>query len=382
MQGRRLMDDLMRVGLFWPTSRTIFPTAYIAEQNPDALDLAAQLGLAREVEQAGFDFGLLADAYGVLSGASSRIGHHDPSMHAVVWAMALFGATSRLGLISTMHPTFIDIIDLAQFGAQLDYASKGRWGWNVTTGYREEEPDLFGGNGLASHDERYGIAEEAVAIVRQLWSPGYPYVKHEGAFCRFEGRLLGPGPQKADGPVIVNAGASDQGLRLAGRQCDYLFAPVVEHSDLRRLADRMSIEGQAAGRPRDTRVLANVQCLMRDDRYEAHDEWEVVSATMASSAEFKIFTERLSKGSKGAADAQARGGFSAEAKAGGLNPLVGTPDSVADELIDLYHDFGYRGVLISAPYWGPGEMARYARVFERLEQAGVWEPSVRRESLW
>lgn len=383
MRSRCDDDDLLRVGLFWPTSRTVFPTAYVCEQNPEALDLEAQLRLARELEAAGFDYAVLADAYGTVSTSSSRIGHHDPSIHAVVWAMALFAVTSKLGLISTMHPTFIDSVDLAQYGAQLDRVSNGRWGWNVTTGYRAEEPRLFGADGLADHDERYGIAEEAVVAVKQLWDEDRPYVEQKGKFRSVAGRLPGPGPITPGGPAVVNAGASDQGLRLAGRYCDYLFAPVVDHSHLHRLTERMKAEADLAGRQSSAKVLAGVRCLIREDAQQARDEWEVVSATIAASESQSVFSQTIAKGSKGAAYATKHGGgLQGETKEGALNPLIGTAETVADELIALYHDQGYRGVLVNTPYWTPGEMLLYGPMFDRLEEAGVWRPISKRESLW
>ncbi|GAA2588316.1 LLM class flavin-dependent oxidoreductase [Dactylosporangium fulvum] len=384
MVDRSGSDDLLRVGLFWPTSRTVFPTAYVCEQNPEALDLAAQQRLAVETEAAGFDFGVLADAYGTVSEESSRIGHHDPSIHAVLWAMALFSVTSRMGLISTMHPTFIDAIDLAQYGAQLDYVSNGRWGWNVTTGYRPDEPRLFGADGIADHDERYGIAEEAVVTVRRLWAEDRPQVEQRGTYVRLSGRLPGPGPATPGGPAMVNAGASDQGLRLAGRYCDYLFAPVVDHAHLERLDQRMREEAANAGRDSSAKVLAGVRCLLRDDPQEARDEWEVVKASMDASKELNVFAKTIAQGSKGAAYAtnSGRGALQAERKEGALNPLVGTPETVAEELIELYHDHGYRGILVNTPYWTAGEMPRYGRMFARLQEAGVWQPISQRSSLW
>jgi FMNH2-dependent dimethyl sulfone monooxygenase len=374
----RRTDDLMRIGLFWPVSRGVLAAPFLMSQNPPALDLSAHQRLAREVEAAGFDFALLADGYGTISPESTRIGHHNPSTHALLWAVALFAVTNRMGFISTMHTTFIETIDLAQFGSQLDHISGGRWGWNVTTGYREHESKLFGLDGLGDHDERYGIAEEAVATVRQLWAPGKPEVRlEEGAHRRVVGALPGPSPTNSLGPAIVNAGASDQGLKLAARYCDYLFAPVVEHTDVADLQQRLADEGSAFGRSESAMVLTGVRCMLRDTEQEAEDEWQVVETALAASAGSKAFKSALAKGSRSSAEFMRRGG--------GTRPstdLVGTPRTVADEIARRYHDHGYRGFLMMPPYWGAGEFTPFAELFERLERHGVWAPASKRGSLW
>lgn len=367
----------MRIGLFWPVSRGVLAAPFLMSQNPAALDLAAHQRLAREVEAAGFDFALLADGYGTISPESTRIGHHDPTTHAVLWAVALFAVTSRMGFVSTMHTTFIETIDLAQFGSQLDHISGGRWGWNVTTGYREHESKLFGLDDLGDHDQRYGIAEEAVATVRQLWAPGKPEVTEPGVHRSVLGTLPGPSPTNPLGPAIVNAGASEQGLRLAARYCDYLFAPVVEHTDVAALHARLAAEGAEFGRSQPAMVLTGVRCLLRDTEQDAQDEWQVVETAMAASAGSKAFRRAMAQGSRSSAEASQRGA--------GSKPdtdLVGTPRSVADEIARRYHEHGYRGFLIMPPYWGDGEFTRFAELFERLESHGVWAPASERGSLW
>ncbi|MBV9626579.1 MAG: hypothetical protein JO230_00650 [Xanthobacteraceae bacterium] len=74
----RLRDGTMRFGVFWPYSRTLIPSATIAERNPDVLDVHNHVRLAQAIEAVGIDFTLIADGYAPASAENSRIGFQDP----------------------------------------------------------------------------------------------------------------------------------------------------------------------------------------------------------------------------------------------------------------------------------------------------------------
>jgi dimethylsulfone monooxygenase len=118
----------MRFGVFWPYSRTLIPSAAIAERNPDVLDVHNHVRLAQAIEAVGVDFTLIADGYAPASEENSRIGFQDPSTNAVIIAVPLMMATSRLGFISTMHTRFLHPVVIARWGAHLDWVSGGPLG--------------------------------------------------------------------------------------------------------------------------------------------------------------------------------------------------------------------------------------------------------------
>lgn len=366
-QAARSDDELLRIGYFWPTSRTVIPTALVASRNPDALELSHHLRLARELEEVGFDFGLLSDAYGLVSDDSSRIGHHDPSIHAVLWAIPLLRATSRMGIVSTMHTTFLPVPELAQFGAQLDHLSGGRWGWNITTGYRPEEPKLFGFDGLADHDLRYDIAEESLLAVKSYWASGAMSTEFVGTHRRSAGQLSGPPPVRQPAPLIVNAGASDRGERFAAELCDYLFTLGTQPADVAAVTERAHGLAARVGRgPDELRIVASNYCLLDEDAGRAADAWAEIEDSMGSSS--------------AVAKMASVAGRDDSRKIG--RALVGTPDDVAAMMVERYHEYGYRGLMLMVPYWNEGDMRCYARLFHLLEAAGVWRPRAKRASLW
>ncbi|MET0781794.1 MAG: LLM class flavin-dependent oxidoreductase [Microbacterium sp.] len=385
----RRADDLLRIGLFWPTSRTQIPCGYVAQQNPDVLDVEWQRRMARETESVGFDFVLLADSYSPNSAASSQIGHLDPSTHSIPWSWLVLGETTTLGVIATMHTTFIPPADIASFGAQLDSMSNGRFGWNITTGYRESEPALFGGDGLADHDERYDMAEECIEVVLDLWTADAPTV-HHGRYRRCEGFLEGPPPVQRPGPILVNAGASDRGMHTAARYCDYVFTSVPDYAQVPRLTAKLAKFAHESGRDASPEVLVLVTTLLRDASGEARAEMRRVNeATAAESEAALAFYRRFAEGSESFAKSAARAGDNSKVtdptkvtRAVYSPPLLGRPTDVAEEVITIYREHDVRGFLFSMPYFWWDDLAKYAELFDELHRAGVWRPARERESLW
>lgn len=204
----RYWDGTLRFGVFWPYSRTQIPSAFVAAQNPDVLDIRNHIRLAQVIEGLGFDFVLVADGYASQSEDGSRIGYQDPSTHAIIWAVPPMMATRHLGIVSTMHTTYLHPTHLARFGGHLDCLSGGRWGWNIVTGFRENESSLFGFSDLGTHDERYEMAEESVQVVKALWRN--PTLNHAGAHYTINGRMRRPIPETL--PLLVVEPARSAGI--------------------------------------------------------------------------------------------------------------------------------------------------------------------------
>ena len=87
VRKHRLRDTTMRFGVFWPYSRTLIPSATIAERNPDVLDVHNHVRLAQAIEAVGVDFTLIADGYAPASAENSQIGFQDPSTNAIIIAV-------------------------------------------------------------------------------------------------------------------------------------------------------------------------------------------------------------------------------------------------------------------------------------------------------
>jgi alkanesulfonate monooxygenase SsuD/methylene tetrahydromethanopterin reductase-like flavin-dependent oxidoreductase (luciferase family) len=358
-------DSSLRFGVFWPYSRTPIPSAMVAARNPDILDLEAHVALARAMESAGLDFLLIPDGYAAGSDEASAVGFQDPSTHAVIWAAPLMLATRRIGVMSTMHTTFLHPVHLARFGGQLDALSGGRWGWNIVAGNRPNEARLFGYDGLPDHDLRYDMADECVRAVDALWAVNGA-ISHHGAHYNIEGRMRGPRP--AVRPAMVSAASSARGRTFAAAHCDYLFASITKPADLLEIRADLAAKAKEMGRaPPPTLLFATI--LVRKGEGEAAHEWDDIQRSLDPAAQ-KVWSGQLAKATHG-------GKLTTD-----YPVLLGTPAEVATQILALREETGLSGFVLRMPYWAPGEADMLGEVLAELGRVGAWRSPAAREFSW
>lgn len=356
-------DGTMRFGLFWPYSRTPIPSEEVARRNPDVLDIDNHVRLARAAEEAGLDFGLIADGYAPASEENSRVGFQDPSTNAVLWAPQLFAATRHLGFVSTMHTAYLHPTLIARLGAHLDFLSGGRWGWNVVNGFREHEALLFGLENL-DHDGGYDRSEEATTIIRSLWAGDS--IDHTGNHYRVKGRIRRPLP--AETPLLVSAASSARGRIYAARHCNYLFAAPNDARTIRELTAELESNAAAAGRE-PPRIIMLCDLFIRDEPGRAQEEYGALMESQDAEAR-KVWAQHLSRINPHGA------------RADQITAFAGTPAEIAEQIVSLHRDSGLTGILFRPIIWQPEEISRLAGLFGLLEKAGVWVPPAARGHSW
>lgn len=180
---------------------------------------------------------------------------------------SLAGATERIGLVSTVSATFFTPFHAARMLASLDHISGGRIGWNVVTSMFDAEAQNHGMAQMPEHAVRYARAEEFVDVVLRLWqswpassilierehraddadAPGryvdgsqLSRLNHDGEHFSVRGPLNVPSPPQGR-PVLFQAGASEQGRDLAARRAEGIYAVAYDlaagqeyRSDVRR----------------------------------------------------------------------------------------------------------------------------------------------------
>jgi len=358
-------DDTLRFGIFWPYSRTPIPSAMVAARNPDIMDLDSHVRLARTMEDAGLDFLLVPDGYASGSEAASEIGFQDPSTHAVIWATPLILATRRIGILSTMHTTFLHPVHLARFGGHLDLLSGGRWGWNVVAGNRPNEAKLFGYDDLPDHDLRYDMADEAVRVIDRIWAEPAA-ISHVGTHFKVQGRMRGPRPRVR--PLLVSAASSGRGRSFAVAHCDYLFASITKPADLLEISADTAAKSAALGKAPPPILLFST-ILVRDRPGEAEDEWAAIEASLHPDAQ-KTWSAQLAKATHG-------GKLTTD-----YPVLRGTPAEVGDQILALRRETGLSGFVLRMPLWAPEEGERLGAVLAYLAKAGAWVPPAERGHSW
>lgn len=148
---------------------------------------------------------------------------------------ALAAITRRLGLVGTLSTSYSEPFTTARQFASLDHLSQGRAGWNVVTSPLEGSAKNFSRAQHPDHALRYRIADEYLQVVKGLWDSweedafvrnketGQFFDKnklhtldHHGDFFKVAGPLnIARTPQGR--PIIFQAGASDDGKKLAAR---------------------------------------------------------------------------------------------------------------------------------------------------------------------
>ncbi len=367
VRKHRLRDATMRFGVFWPYSRTLIPSAIIAERNPDVLDVHNHVRLAQAVEAVGVDFTLIADGYAPASAENSRIGFQDPSTNAVIIAVPLMMATSRLGFISTMHTRFLHPVVIARWGAHLDWVSGGRWGWNVVNGFRPHEARLFGLDGKMDHDGGYDIADEALAVIKAIWAATSEDVHHAGVYFKVDGRIRKPVPETP--PLLVSAASSERGRAFAAKHCDYLFATPLDAKDIVDIASDLRKQAAGFGRPHPPDILVLSDVFIRDEPGRAREEYEALVNSSDPEAQ-RIWKSHLARVTHTGRNP------------GDVMTFLGTADEVAEQIITLRRESGIAGLIFRLPLWHPEEAHRLAPVFTQLKRAGIWKPPAEREFSW
>jgi len=202
---------------------------------------------AQAAERGKCDMIFFADGIGIRErdiprGSLARSGYEIVEMEPMTLLPALAVVTEHIGLITTASTTYNEPYNIARKFATLDLISKGRAGWNVVTSWSEAEAKNFNREQQVDYETRYARAAEFVDVVKGLWDSwekdAFVFDKqsgqfldeskmhvldHKGQFFSVRGPLnVGCLPQGH--PVVVQAGASEQGRELAAATADIVYA--------------------------------------------------------------------------------------------------------------------------------------------------------------
>jgi len=216
------------------------------------IDLNHWTGLARLLEKGKFDGLFLADVlgpYDVYQGtanAAIRSGVQIPVNDPLLLVSGMATVTEHLGFGVTCALTYEHPYSFARRASTLDHLTKGRFGWNIVSGYLDSAARNFGLDQQTKHDDRYELAEEYMEVCYKLWEHSWEDdavprdrksgmfadpakvhgIAHSGTYFRVPGfNLSEPSPQRT--PVLYQAGTSRRGKDFAARhaECVFVSAP-------------------------------------------------------------------------------------------------------------------------------------------------------------
>jgi FMN-dependent oxidoreductase (nitrilotriacetate monooxygenase family) len=195
------------------------------------------------LERAKFDAFFMADHMAVLNMPIDALkrSHTVTSFEPFTLLSALSQVTERIGLVATGSTTFDAPYHIARRFASLDHISGGRAGWNIVTTSNPDAALNFGLEEHVEHGERYRRAQEFYDVVTGLWDswaddafirdvehgiffdPTKMHVlDHKGRYLSVRGPLNIARPVQG-WPVIVQAGASEDGRQLAAETAEAVF---------------------------------------------------------------------------------------------------------------------------------------------------------------
>ncbi|MGW3470760.1 LLM class flavin-dependent oxidoreductase [Saccharopolyspora sp. NPDC000995] len=212
--------------------------------------------IAKKAEEAKLDAVFLADSPLLDPSIKHRTGNN---LEPTTVLARIAAQTERIGLIGTLSSSYNDPAELARRLGDLDHVSGGRFGWNVVTTAGSVAARNFGRTSEPEHASRYRRAAELTERVIADWA----------------GRTQFASPQGR--PVVVQAGGSSDGRRLASRVAEVIFSA---DQDLDRArAFRTEIRngaGEFGRNPEEIVVLPGLSTVVGSTEMEAKTRRELL----------------------------------------------------------------------------------------------------------
>jgi alkanesulfonate monooxygenase SsuD/methylene tetrahydromethanopterin reductase-like flavin-dependent oxidoreductase (luciferase family) len=289
------------------------------------------------------------------------------------WAAGLGEATDDICIMTTSHVPTVHPILAAKQGTTIDHITNGRFALNVVCGWFKPELEMFGAP-LMDHATRYDYASEWVEIVKKLWTCEDEF-DYEGRFFKIDKGFSQPKPLQQPMPPIMNAGGSERGQHFAAKYADmaFLLLQSHDHEQIKRQADAYrELARNEYGR--DIQLWSYAYVVQADTQQEADDYLRYYVVERGDDVAVGNLTNIMLENAQTVPkEIMEQMKFHFKAGWGGY-PLVGTADSIAQQLIDLRTQTGLDGMLLSWVDYRDG-LERFGRdVMPRLEQAGLRRP--------
>ncbi|WP_068272312.1 LLM class flavin-dependent oxidoreductase [Aldersonia kunmingensis] len=254
--------------------------------SPDRIyDVTYYQEIGRTAEAAKFDAVFFADGPALRQNVEHFAA---PGLEPITLLTAIAAATTHLGLIATASTTYYEPYNLARLFSSLDHISGGRAGWNIVTTGTDLAAANFGLDQHPEHTERYARAREFVDAVVALWDsweddaivldresgiyadPAKIHeINHAGEHLRVRGPFNAARTPQGH-PVLVQAGASNEGRGFAGRYAEAIFTAHQRLSDAQAFyADIKKRVAEFGRNPDHVKILPGISPFIADTEAEA-----------------------------------------------------------------------------------------------------------------
>ncbi|ADU71875.1 LLM class flavin-dependent oxidoreductase [Pantoea sp. At-9b] len=280
----------LRLGLFVQPVGQHVSGWRLTQQLGDPTDIDWLITIAKKAEAGKFDLFFVGDA---LATSMYRLPSTMARLEPLTMLSALAVNTKRIGLAATASTTFSDPFTMARSFSSLDHISRGRAAWNVVTSFSTDVARNFSRNDMPNHAERYARAREFLEVTYKLWegwekdavqpnkATGQYFIddkiqpiNHEGEHFQVQGPLnITRSPQGR--PVIIEAGSSADGQKLAAETAEVIFTAAASLEEAQAFYRSQKDQVIAAGRnPDHVVIMPGVMPIVGHTREEAKALWK------------------------------------------------------------------------------------------------------------
>ena len=305
-----------------------------------AIDTGYVETLARAHEAGGFDRALVA--------------FHSTSPESILIAGHAAGVTTRLGFMIAHRPGFTAPTLAARQLATLDHFTGGRVAVHIITGGSDAELAKDGDH--LTKDERYARTSEYLDIVRQAWTSEQPF-DYDGVYYQVKDAFAAIKPVQKPHIPIYFGGSSEAAIPVAGKHADIYALWGESQAQVREHISR--VRAAAAKHGRQVRFSLSLRPVIADTEEAAWRRADAIveqtkalrqkaGLSLVDHAPANVGSQRLlaAAAQSSRLDKRLWTGVAAVTGAqGNSTGLVGTPDQVAEALLD-YYDLGVTTFLI------------------------------------
>ncbi|MGV9741272.1 LLM class flavin-dependent oxidoreductase [Nocardia farcinica] len=250
-------------------------------------------------ERAGLDAVFLPDSFGLQPGGPAVVRGR---LDAVAVAARAAAATGRIGLVPQVTVTHTEPFHVSKAVAALDFATRGRAGWEVAVSPGAAQAKAFGRKGPQQAAQLWREADDAIEVVTRLWDSWEDdaeirdvatgrfidrdklhYIDFVGEYFSVKGPSITPRSPQGQ-PVVAVRADDGAAIGVAVRRADLLriAPPDLDAAHARRTALRQAALG--AGRDPDTlTVLLDLDVHLAERAEDAHAELEQLDRWAAPS---------------------------------------------------------------------------------------------------
>ena len=321
------------------------------------------LRLAQMADEAGIEFLL---PIGRWKGYGGETDYQGATFETVSWASGLLAKTRRLTVFGTVHAPLLHPVIAAKEFVTADHIGEGRFGLNVVCGWNEGEFEMFGVS-QRDHESRYDYAQEWLDAIKRMWE-GPDEFDFEGRFLTLKGVRSKPKPFGGSRPIIMNAGHSPTGQAFAIRNCDALFTTTARGTldETARHVAHVKARAEERGRSIDVYTVGVITCRPSAKDAEEYHRYCVIENADWGAVDTMLLLHGITADNQPPEEFQRIRSHRANG-AGGM-PIIGDPDTVAEELAKL-SAAGLTGIAVSfvnyvdeLPYFCDEVLPRLARL--------------------